>query len=423
MNRRDEWLSLLGNWQVEQVCPSFEPKLHCLPEPPADPAEFVRLEAEAAGLTDFLAEAESENDPLTIAINDPHRFTDTRSALEAVCRASESRRIAPRFRLLVACGSHTFEHSGEMRAFESQALGSRAGQCAGIAWHNAFDASVLRPAGGVRLHAWIAESRFALGIGSMEPHYFAGATGAHKTLSVGAMAFEDLTANHRHALSSEATGLRLDGNPVFDGLAAAVRRMQAEGRRLFAINELLAEGRIAAVAAGDPLDCLRDSLDRLRQVFGRRADPPADLAVAMVDPPLDRDLYQADKGIKNVEHGVRDGGAIVLDAACAGGVGIDRFFRLLERAATLSEALAIVEREGYTLGDHKAVRLRALTEQRRVALAAVAPGLAPELAQAAGIEWLPDRAAAAHWAKGRLGPGGRRAILVSDAGNTTLFRE
>ena len=42
--------------------------------------------------------------------------------------------------------------------------------------------------------------------------------------------------------------------------------------------------------------------------------------VAEVEAPLDRDLYQADKGLKNTEFVIRDGGVILLDAGCNSGV-------------------------------------------------------------------------------------------------------
>eukprot|EP01052_Picozoa_sp_SAG31_P061438 SAG31_NODE_20515_length_572_cov_0.983087_2_plen_92_part_00 len=42
--------------------------------------------------------------------------------------------------------------------------------------------------------------------------------------------------------------------------------------------------------------------------------------IAEVEAPLDRDLYQADKGLKNTEFVIRDGGVILLDAECHNGV-------------------------------------------------------------------------------------------------------
>ena len=104
-----------------------------------------------------------------------------------------------------------------------------------------------------------------------------------------------------------------------------------------------------------------------------------------MEAPLDRDLYQADKGLKNTEFVIRDGGIILLDASCKSGVvrisslylahthttcpspnarcsartqGISHFVELMREVKTYDEALALVEARGYNLGDHKGVKLR-----------------------------------------------------------------
>ena len=59
-------------------------------------------------------------------------------------------------------------------------------------------------------------------VGSMELYYFAGVTGAHKTLSVGVMSYGSLRENHEKALSPHASGLKLEGNPVYERIAAVV---------------------------------------------------------------------------------------------------------------------------------------------------------------------------------------------------------
>jgi len=413
MNPTAEWKELFPGYELTFAAPA-PPST-----PQGPPVQIIERAARRAGICDFLAEAVRAGAPLPIVINDTHRFTDSASAIEAICRICDAEGLAPRVRLLVATGSHTFDDPEEIAGHERQALGGRSSAFIERAWHNAQNPPSLKRAGGVRIHHWIAECRHALAVGSMEAHYFAGVTGAHKTLSAGILAFDDLSENHKAALSPEARGLRLEGNPIYEGLASIVRALEAEGRRFFALNLLQANGRVVFCAAGSPLATVSDSLPRVRQTFGFSLRRPVDFAVSIVRPPLDRDLYQADKGIKNVENAVRDGGLIVLEAACRGGVGIDRFCNLLRRAATHDEALALVEREGYVLGDHKAVRLRALTHRRGVGLAAIAPGLPPEAAAIAGITLFADRPAAARWIGGRLGRNAQGAI-VEDAGNVAL---
>jgi nickel-dependent lactate racemase len=254
----------------------------------------------------------------------------------------------------------------------------------------------------------------------MEPHYFAGVTGAHKTLTVGVMAYESLCANHVHAMSSGANGLATAGNPVHEGIAAIVDALTSEGKKVFAINEVLVDQRIVACFAGDPLEALERGLPEVRRIYSHRLNEPADLIVARVGPPLDKCLYQADKGIKNVENAVRDGGAILLDAPCHEGVGIDRFLELMKRASSYDDAIALVRAEGYRLGDHKAVRLRALTENRDVSLGIVSQNLGEREAHVAGLESFADANTAIGWARAAIGRDAINAVIVEDAGNMTV---
>jgi nickel-dependent lactate racemase len=254
----------------------------------------------------------------------------------------------------------------------------------------------------------------------MEPHYFAGVTGAHKTLSVGVMSRSAIEANHAGAMQAGASGLKLEGNPVHEGIAEALGGIERSGAALFAVNQVLVDGELVAWTAGHPLSALEDGLEVVRKAFGFRIEVPVDLVVARMAPPLDRDLYQADKGIKNTEAAVRDGGVIVLEAGCEHGVGIDHFVGLLRAASTHARALEVIAERGYRLGDHKAVRLRALTDGRGVRVGLVAPGVDPSLESVLGMRVFADRNAAATWAAGLLPRQGARGLLVDDAGNKTL---
>lgn len=412
METTDQWLALLAR---------YEPAVKS-PRPPqttgGSPVEIIERSLAGSDFDAFGARAFAADPVLLIVVNDPHRFTDSRSAIEAVCRRSLAGGRDLRFRLLVAAGSHTFDLS-ERSDHEDRILGARADRCVDRAWHDAHDAGPLRPAGGILVHPWLAQCRFALAIGSLEPHYFAGLTGAHKTLTVGLMSMRDLAENHEQALDPAAAPLTLEGNPVYEAIAARLAALEAEGRSFFAINETLADGRVAHCEAGGPIATLQAARDRLGRIYRSVLVRRADLVVSIVRPPLDRDLYQADKGIKNVETAVRDGGLIILDAPCSRGIGIERFFRLLQNASTHAQTMALIGSEGYRLGDHKAARLRALTDNRAVQIAAVAPGLEGKIPPETGISVVATREEAADWAAERLGAQAE-VVIAEDSGNLVL---
>lgn len=407
-----DWPTVLRGMDLVMVRPM---------KPPAEenPKPIVRKAVVDAGLVAFLERAHHQGGSVTILLNDPDRFTDSRTALEVVLEVAEKHCLSPDYRVLFATGSHSFSVD-QMRRHETRVLPRAGNLLFEKAWHNCRSTDTARPAEKAPLHDWVVGGEHLLVIGSMEPHYFAGVTGAHKTLTVGVMSYESLCNNHCHAMSRLARGLRTHGNPVHEGIAAIVNQLTSSGKNVFAINEVLVEQSIVACFAGGPLESLEQGLPLVRNIYSHGLKETADLAVACVGPPLNKSLYQADKGIKNVENAVRDGGVILLDASCREGIGIDRFMQLMRRAPTYEEALAVVGAEGYRLGDHKAVRLRALTQKRGVRLGIISRHLGRQEVRVAGLEPFVDAVAAVRWARETLGSEKIRAVLVEDAGNTTV---
>ncbi len=409
------WHKLLPSCALREVAPKS-------PAPLGDPRDAIAKVLAQSGFVEFASRAAAEGHPLTLVVNDNHRFTDTHTFVCAVMQLLERLSDAqprPRLRVLVATGSHVAT-ADERAAHELSMFGVHRERIAELAWHDARSAAGLLAVGRATLHCWMAEGGFYLACGSMEPHYFAGVTGAHKTLSVGVMSMESLTANHEHALSMRARPLTLDDNPVHLGIVDAVADLEDSGARLLVVNEVLVDGKVVAVTAGHPLDALQRGLETVRACFSARVEEPVDLIVARMCAPLDRDFYQAEKGIKNTEFALREAGVMVLEAACRHGVGIDHFVDLLRQAATHEEAVAVVEARGYRLGDHKAVRLRALTDKRRVHVALVSEGVPASVGEVLGVRIFADRRGAAAWAQQILGAGPVRGLLVEDAGNVVV---
>ncbi len=316
---------------------------------------------------------------LTLVVNDPQRDTPTTCVLDRLAEALPRLRA----RVLVATGSHSFP-AAQRASFEAALRASLTVE--EFSWHNARSDELI-PIGSWRGHRWLLDRDWPLlAIGSCEPHYFAGVTGAHKTVTIGCAAYEDIQANHAHALSPESRPCHLDGNPVHEGVAEMLRALQREiaGARqmtsiepqgILAINLLVVAGEVRSAAVGDPLSALRALGPAVEQSFCRRIPQPADALVLHVSGALAESFYQADKAIKNSEWAVRDGGAIILCSACPNGVGQREFFDFLARCPDHACALLAVQREGYRLGWHKSIKLRYLTDVRRVRVFAVSSGL------------------------------------------------
>jgi nickel-dependent lactate racemase len=369
-------------------------------------ASFVRDAARAGGLL--------------LLVNDSHRGTRTAEALREVVPLLADLTQKLRIDLLVAAGTHRFDAT-ERSGFERETLGATRDAFAAVHWHDDGAAGELAVVGGFRFHRLAAEATHMLAIGSVEPHYFAGVTGAHKTLTIGCASREDIARNHRGALHPASDVLRTRGNPVFDGICDMLGALHAAGKQTCAINQLVVGERLLAARAGDALQTLEELLPRVRAAFLHEAPAAFDALHLRVPPPLGRNLYQADKALKNNHGAVRDGGVIVLDAACEEGVGPNAFLHLLRRAATYREALACVEREGYRLGDHKAVKLRHLTDPaaRGVRLAIVSRHISESEAATLGAALFAEAGEARKWAASLLGSSAR-GLVVEDAGNACI---
>jgi hypothetical protein len=357
---------------------------------------------------------------LVVLVNDPQRHTSTNAILRLVAE-----RIAPaRLRVLIAAGSHHAPPAAARELFERAVLGGITP--AAIQWHDcrAADLAPINPDGpdGAvwRGHPWLLESAGVLAIGSVEPHYFAGWTGAHKTVTVGVAAHNDIQTNHALALSPHCRPTCLDGNPVAEGILAMLAALEA-ARPVAAVNLVQTGPDILAAAGGTARTALQAAIPPAEAAFVRRIDKPADALIAEVAGPLAVSFYQADKGIKNNEWAVRDGGCLILAAACPQGIGQDHFISLLRRAATHAEAAAAVESAGYRLGDHKAVRLRYLTDPacRAVRAYVISEGLSPADAALLGLIKAPTVAAAL--ADAGIRPGRDSVLHVHDAGNLAVM--
>ena len=119
---------------------------------------------------------------------------------------------------------------------------------------------------------------------------------------------------------------------------------------------------------------------------------------------------------------MRSGGVLILDAACPQGIGDNVFFQLLQQAPDYRKRVPARScRRAATAGDHKAVRLRHLTDPacRNVRLFIVSPcRLTADDARILGA----TKAASSGEALRLAGVAGSSALIcdVVDAGHTCL---
>ncbi|MBW1808959.1 MAG: nickel-dependent lactate racemase [Deltaproteobacteria bacterium] len=191
-------------------------------------------------------------------------------------------------------------------------------------------------------------------ISSVEPHYFAGYTGGRKSFLPGIAAYETIEQNHKLALKPEAKALALEGNPVHEDMIDALKTVKPE---IFAINTVLdKKHRIYAAVAGDINESFLAATHLANEIFAAPISQKADIVVSVVKFPGDIDLYQAQKGIDNAKHALKEGGILILVAKCRCGVGEESFVNLLSSASSPRDVLERIEKK-YLLGYHKAAKM------------------------------------------------------------------
>jgi nickel-dependent lactate racemase len=110
---------------------------------------------------------------------------------------------------------------------------------------------------------------------------------------------------------------------------------------------LCQDQRVARAFAGTPARVFREGLALARQVYEVACPAERDVAVT-AGHPYDLDLYQAMRAVEYADVVVREGGSIVLVAACPDGVGGEEFHRLMaERGKKPDDFLRdVVRRNG-----------------------------------------------------------------------------
>ncbi len=191
-------------------------------------------------------------------------------------------------------------------------------------------------------------------IGSVEPHYFAGFTGGRKSFLPGVSSYKTIEMNHKHALSSNAKALKLDGNPVHEDMLDALKTLKCD---VFSIQAVLdKKHRIYGLTSGDINESFFQAIDKAEEIFVAEIPQKADIVVSIAGYPMDVDLYQSQKALDNGKLALKDGGILIMVSSCREGLGEEAFFELLSSSKTPAEVLGKIK-ENYVLGYHKAGKM------------------------------------------------------------------
>ncbi len=321
---------------------------------------------------------------VTIAHSDITRATPNERILPVLLNELESAGANRKnITLINALGTHRAQTEAELR----QMLGEGVFRQYRCEQHNAFDDEKLVSVGWTqnghptRLNRTFMDADLKILVGFIEPHFFAGFSGGPKGVLPALAGAESVFSNHGKELisSPKATWGITYGNPIWEEMLETALKV----KDLFLLNvSLNPDKRITGVFAGNLEDAHCAGCDLVRRHSFVDVDEHFDVVITTNSGyPLDQNLYQCVKGMSAAGRIVRDGGAILMIAACEDGIPEHgSYAQLLKTAGSPRNALLMIDQQGFQMQDQWQVQIQA-TIQKKADVYVFSEGLTPDQIQ------------------------------------------
>lgn len=304
-----------------------------------------------------------------IAINDQTRPVPHQYLLPPLLRRLEDLGLPPKqIHLIIASGAHPpMQPETFYRVVPAEILARYPVHC-----HDADDQTRLLYLGTtsrgtpvwIRRDFGLADLRIV--VGSITPHQFQGFSGGVKSAAIGLAG--RTTINHNHAMMADPHA-RL-GHYVDNPARQDVEEIgQLIGVHL-ALNILLNNRKeIAKVIAGEPRAVMGAGIPLCRQFCQAAVAASFDLVLASPGGhPKDLNLYQSQKALAHAGLVTRDGGTVILVAACPQGAGSRSYEAWLQGMSSNEQVIARFEAGEFQVGPHKAYQIARDATRLRVLL-------------------------------------------------------
>lgn len=200
--------------------------------------------------------------------------------------------------------------------------------------------------------------------GFVEPHIFAGYSGGGKALLPGIAGAEIIMSNHGGPMLAhpKATWCQAKGNPIFE----EIRQVALSTRPTFLLNVTLNERKeITGVFAGEMAQAHDAGIAFAERAYLRRIPQRYDVALTTnMGYPADINLYQSIKGMSVAAQGVNDGGAVLLAAECAEGMGQPHYAEMVTWRKSAPELLEMVLAPGFAELEQWAIQCQTMVQAR-----------------------------------------------------------
>ena len=326
-----------------------------------------------------LDEIVSSADSVLIVVSDATRATASAQIVNLLVRRLVQAGVSPaRMAIIFATGIHRPVTEKERLELLSPFIVQRLR----ILQHDAYDQSKLitlgTTANGVTIEVNNALKEFSrvFVTGGITFHYFAGFTGARKSICPGLASAKTIEATHMLALDFETGGRRagvqagqLDGNAVHEECESVASLVSPA----FSINTIVDEKKNALkVFCGNWRLAHRAACDYYLDQYSVFIPAKRDIVIVSCGGfPHDINLIQGHKALDMAALACKDGGTIILLAECSDGLGRPDFLKWFDE--TDSRALAARLVNGYEVNGQTAWALLTKAERYRVCLVSELP--------------------------------------------------
>jgi len=236
-------------------------------------------------------------------------------------------------KVLVACGLHRAPTQEEMR----EKFGSILLESVEFVIHDAKDRSTLAyiktlsSGNELWINKEVVNSDLVIAEGLIEPHFVAGFSGGPKSILPGVAGYETIMENHSapNVDHPKARSGILEDNPVYEEMVEAAK---AAGLK-FILNVVLdKDKKIIKAFAGNPFEAHKAGCRFILDLARVKVSPTDIVITSNNGYPLDRNLYQAVKGLDAAEKVCKERGVILLVSQCIDGIGHKKFYEIMARS-------------------------------------------------------------------------------------------
>jgi len=243
---------------------------------------------------------------------------------------------------------------------------------------NLVSRGITRRGTPIRVNRLFAESDLRIAVGNIEPHHFAGFSGGSKTAAIGLTARETINRNHIMLVEPGSRIAEYDHNPLRQDIEEIGDAIEVH----FALNAILnGEKKIVHVLSGSPRQVMRAGIPISQALCQIQCDNKYDLVIASVGgSPKDINFYQSQKALSHASLFTRDGGVIILAAACPEGSGSQSYEKFMHGLTTPQAVFEKFSEHGFQVGPHKAFQVaRDVVRVRIILLSEIEPDLVTKL--------------------------------------------